>query len=223
MKIFVTSSLIVGLAFVLTGCSDDPSFLNMADDRPEAAAPATDEDKKVDDAADEKSADQKEKDATDEKMTDGTKTVYTIPGTSEAENAALHKCMALWGQVPFGETVKNYRKITASISVGGSGTVINDQTRTAEPYLILIVAGVNVNSNIEYNLLNPNGYYCMMANVNVNTNLDVNLHCHARLADSTLSVNVNSSVNGDTSGYGVHVNSNVEVKSVEPHGDACLR
>lgn len=84
-------------------------------------------------------------------------------------------------------------------------------------------AAVNVGGAVTYNLLNPNGYYCMKVNVNVNQQLTINLHCNARLADSKVGVNVGSTVSDSTSAVGVHVNSTVNVQTVRPAGDQCVR
>lgn len=150
-------------------------------------------------------------------------TMPTIPGAKDGDLDALHKCLAQWKNNPFKGTVDNYQRIYASVSVGGIGNVINDTESTAEPYLILVDAGVNVGGTPTYNLLNKNGYYCMKVNVNVLTSLNVNLHCNARLSDSRVNVNVGSTQNDQTSAVGVHVLSNVQVNTVRPEGDSCIR
>jgi hypothetical protein len=147
----------------------------------------------------------------------------TIPEAEEGDLDALHKCLAKWKNNPFKGKVDNYQKINASVSVGGFGNLINDTERTDEPFLVLVEAGVNVGGAPIYNLLNPNGYYCIKVNVNVLTALTVNLHCHARLADQQVNVNVGSGQNDTTSTVGVHVLSNITVTPVRPAGDACIR
>lgn len=146
-----------------------------------------------------------------------------IPGAASGDLPALQKCLAKWKNNPFKGTVDNYDRIYASISIGGSGNVINDTERTNAPYLILIDAGVNVGGTPTYNLANPNGYYCMKVNVNVRTTLNINLHCNAHLADDKVNVNVGSTQNSTTSVVGVHVLSNVNVNSVKLEGDTCIR
>ncbi len=147
----------------------------------------------------------------------------TFPnGTSDSDASALRNCLAAWKNVPF-SGVTGVNKIYASVSVGGFGGGINDTARTETPILNLIYAGVNVNSNVTYNFMNPSGYYCIKANVNVGADLDINLHCNARLADSALAVNVGSNVSDATAQFGVHVGSNVTVNTVRPVGDRCVR
>jgi hypothetical protein len=146
-----------------------------------------------------------------------------IPGASEGDLDALHKCLAKWNGNPFTGTVRNYKKISASVSVGGFGNLINDNESTAQPFLTLIDAGVNVLGSPTYNLMNKNGYYCIKVNVNVSTSLSINLHCNARLADQKVNVNVGSTQNDTTSAIGVHVLSSVQINTVRPEGQACIR
>lgn len=145
-----------------------------------------------------------------------------IPGAGDDADV-LHKCLAKWKDHPFKGTVNNFRKISASVSVGGFGNLINDTENTAQPYLILVDAAVNVFGAPTYSLMNRNGYYCMKVNVNVSTSLNINLHCNARLADQKVNVNVGSTQNNTTSAVGVHVLSNVQVNTVRPEGDTCIR
>lgn len=144
-----------------------------------------------------------------------------IPDADPTDLGDIERCLALWGDnSPFGQTITNYEKIYASVTIGGSGTPINDTVRTEEPKLILVVAGVAVGSNVTYNMLNPNGYYCVKVSVNVQTNATYNVHCNAAVAQSSVSVNVGS--NGDPlSQIGVNVNSNTQVNIVRPADDQC--
>ena len=102
------------------------------------------------------------------------------------------------------------------------GNAINDTVATRKPELILVSAAVNVLGSVEYNLLNPNGYYCIDTAVNVNQSLKINLDCQARLTDSRVHVNVGSNVSDQMAGVGVHVGSNIEVNRVGS-GERCLR
>ena len=131
--------------------------------------------------------------------------------------------MAKWKNLPWSGTVPNFRKIYASVSIGGFGTPISDTERTTQPELVLVYAGVNVGGATQWDLLNPNGYYCMKVNVNVQTDFDINLHCNARLADNSVQVNVGGTTNNTTAGVGVNVLSSVTVNTVRPSGDQCVR
>lgn len=162
-------------------------------------------------------------DTTTGNTTKNPETMPDIPAADEDDLSALHKCLAQWKNNPFKGTVYNYQRIYASVSVGGIGNAISDSESTDEPYLILVDAGVNVGGAPVYNLMNKNGYYCMKVNVNVLTTLTVNLHCNARLADQRVNVNVGSAQNDTTSAVGVHVLSSVNVNTVRPQGDSCIR
>jgi hypothetical protein len=131
--------------------------------------------------------------------------------------------LAQWTSHPFGATVTNYKRIAAAVTVGGIGNAINDRTVTSEPQLVLIAAGVNVGGTPSYNLLNPNGWYCLKVNVNVLTEFNINLHCAAHMADSRVNVNVLSDQNDVTSAVGVHVLSTVKVNDVKPANADCIR
>jgi hypothetical protein len=147
---------------------------------------------------------------------------YIIPGVEGDDLVAVKRCLAKWDQVPFPKTINNVRKIVA-VSVGGFGNPVNDVADTAGPMLNLIYAGVNVGGTPTYNMLNKNGWYCMLVNVNVQTQLNINLHCNARLADSLVDVNVGSTMTDDTARIGVHVNSTVTINTVRPSGEECVR
>jgi hypothetical protein len=150
-------------------------------------------------------------------------TNYDIPGADVDDLDVLHRCLKKFKNAPFGSTITNFRKIYASVSVGGAGTPINDTQTTQDPELVLIYAGVNVGGAPTWNLLNGNGYYCMKVNVNVGTDFTINLHCNARLADSSVNVNVGSTQSDTSSQIGVHVGSNMTINSVAPQGDKCIR
>ncbi|MES2744626.1 MAG: hypothetical protein V4655_04325, partial [Bdellovibrionota bacterium] len=104
---------------------------------------------------------------------DGGRVVVEKP--SEKDLESINKCSKGWGLTP-GFNKESVRKIYASVSVLSSGTTLSDKQVTAEPALTLIYAAVNVISDVEWDLLNPNGWYCIVANVNVITDLTVNIN-----------------------------------------------
>lgn len=150
-------------------------------------------------------------------------TIIKTPTLNEEENSAIKKCLVKWGKVPFGTTI-NVRTIKAAVTVGGFGTAVNDTVKTEKPELVLIKAAVNVGSDVEYNLLNPNGYYCMTVNVNVDTNLTINLSCQARLADTKVLINGGGSTSPDgVSEVGVNVGSQVTLNNIVDGNEQCIR
>ena len=140
----------------------------------------------------------------------------------DSDKEDLKKCLAAWGSTPFAGPT-SVRKIFASVTVGGFGVGIDDRVQTANPELVIVYAGVNVGGSVNYNMLNRNAYYCMVANVNVVTRLNVNLHCNARLADAKVAVNIGGQQNGSTAAVGVNVGSEVTIQNVRPDGEQCVR
>ncbi len=127
----------------------------------------------------------------------------------------IKKCLKAWGgKSPFNEK-SEYRKIAAAVSVlGVNGNAINDDQASAGPELVVIAAAVSVLSTPTYRLVNPNGWYCIIADVNVGSKLTVDLHKTAHLADSRVNVSVAS--NGQAAGaVDVNVFSNVKVNRVD--------
>ena len=133
-----------------------------------------------------------------------------IGAPTAEEQADMEKCSTAWGtQPPVAFDV--VRKIKASVSVGSSGTTLSDQANTSGPVLTLLYAGVNVGGTPTWELLNPQGWYCIIVNVNVGTKLTVKLAKEAKLADSKVAVNVGSQVDGTTAAVGVNVGSEITV------------
>ncbi|MCX6119019.1 MAG: hypothetical protein NT027_15900 [Proteobacteria bacterium] len=148
---------------------------------------------------------------------------FVIPDIKPGEVDQVAACIRKWKKVPFTGTFTNVKRIKASVSVYGIGNAINDVAQTSEPALILVDAGVNVMGTPTYNMLNHNGYYCMKVNVNVKTDLKINLECDAKLADTSVQVNVNSQTNSGTSVIGVNVGSTVMVDKMTPSKQACAQ
>lgn len=128
---------------------------------------------------------------------------------TEDEGKALAACSKAWGQEIPGD-ISSVRKISASVSVLGASSM-TDNRRTDGPEVTLILASVNVLSKIDWQLLNPNGWYCIVANVNVLSKLTVTIDKEAHLADSKVAVGVLSSSNGEVGAANVNVLSNVTV------------
>ncbi len=129
------------------------------------------------------------------------------------DDETIAKCLESWGSAnPFGAKPA-FRTIHASVQVLGAGKGIVDDIHSDKPELVLVSAAVSVLGKTSYELLNPNGWYCIKADVNVLTGLTVNLACSAHMADSKVDVGVlsNSQPVGEV---GVHVLSNVAVKRV---------
>jgi len=138
----------------------------------------------------------------------------TIDSADWRVGDGLRKCLNGWGpKSPFNGS-SSYRKISASISILSLGNSVNDTDVTDAPELVVLVAGVNLASLTRYRFLNPNGWYCIIADVNLATRLNVDLHTKAHLADSRVAVNILSATNNQTANLNVNVLSSVNVNRV---------
>lgn len=137
----------------------------------------------------------------DQKNTVGGVTI--APKVPEADS--IRKCLNLWGTVPFKEIKPEHVKVMdVSVGVGGgllgsnspiSGIGFNfgnprDLEATAEPKLIIIPLSVNMGGNTNFELMNPNGWYCMKAAVGARSTVGIKLHCNAKIAQSDLGLSV---------------------------------
>lgn len=127
---------------------------------------------------------------------------------------ALGQCLENFGDHPFGKDWQgSYRKIAASVQVLGIGNAIVDKVVTDMPKLILVSAAVNVLGAPKFELLNPNGWYCIKVGVNVLAKPEIKLHCDAHLTENKVNVGVLSS-GEPTASIGVDVLSDVKVSRI---------
>jgi len=174
------------------------------------------------------------------------------PGVPERD--ALRKCLNLWGTAPFKEVKANQVKVMdVSVGVGGGllsgglagiGNIINignpkDYEVTPAARLIVLPLSVNVGGATTFELMNPNGWYCMKAAVGARSTVNIKLHCNAKLAQSDLGVSLNTNPGGGAAGaspvpvsvgindgrtpggqLGIMVDSNVSVLRVDSRGNA---
>lgn len=181
------------------------------------------------------------------------------PGVPERD--ALQKCMNLWGTTPFKEVKANQVKVMdIGVSVGGGlagiggglgglGGIVPDLTfgntkdldSTTDPRLVVIPFSISLGGNTTYELMNPNGWYCLKFAVGAKSSVNIKLHCNAKIAQSDLGLSVNTKPsttpvpgapslpisvginNGSTSGTqaGIMVDSNVTLTRVNSSGGAC--
>ena len=154
---------------------------------------------------------------------------FTEPGCVAVNGAAINKgaceeqkklrrgvkkCLAAWGAgTPFTEA-SPYRNLGVAVSVLGFGSTLEDREATDKPELVVIPASVSVLTITKYRLLNPNGWYCMVADVSVGAIINVDLNKNARLADSRADVRVLSAGSNGPAMVDVHVISSVKVRRV---------
>jgi hypothetical protein len=103
---------------------------------------------------------------------------------NEGDTLAIQHCLQHWQKHPFTEKNPPFRTISSSVRVLGVGAEIRDDISTPKPELILLKPSVTVLAKSELHLRNPNGWYCLKANVAVLGKSVVDLHCKANLASS---------------------------------------
>lgn len=128
----------------------------------------------------------------------------------DSNDSAVSKCLAAWGEHPFGKNPK-FKTLSTSVRVFGIGSEPVDDAVTEKPALILINPAVNVMGGTTYELLNPNGWYCFRATVNVMGGLTVKAHCKAHLASSNSGATVMGSNNSANKGVTVMGSTKVQL------------
>ena len=84
--------------------------------------------------------------------------------------------------------------------MGFGSTETRDDSRTNYPQLILVKASVSVATKTTFRFDNPNGWYCLAANVTVAANTIVNAHCGTHVADARSGAAVIASTETGTGG-----------------------
>ena len=112
---------------------------------------------------------------------------YSLYGMKSSYGPAVEACLRSWGKShPFKDQQKiKFRLMQGQVKVFGVGNNIVDDTPTQYPQLIVVRPGVNVMGNMNYELLNPNGWYCLKAKVNVMGKSVINLACNAQIASTS--------------------------------------
>ena len=129
---------------------------------------------------------------------------------AEAVDSSIANCLNAWGKHPFGANPK-YTTLAKSVKVFGIGQGTADTQQTNTPSLVLVNPGVNVMGGSTVKLLNPNGWYCLRANVNVMGGLRIRAHCKAHLASAHDGVTV---LGSSQSNKGVTVMGKTQVELV---------
>ena len=113
----------------------------------------------------------------------------TPPPVAAGVDPYIAKCLQAWGTHPFGSNPR-YKTLVTSVKVFGLGENPTDKDPTDSPSLVLVNPGVNVMGGKTLELLNPNGWYCLKANVNVMGGVNIKAHCNAHLASASDGVTV---------------------------------
>lgn len=113
------------------------------------------------------------------------KTTYELRRGDPEDQEAIKRCLTAWDQHPFDPNGPwEPRWITTKVRVVGVGAEVTDDAATDYPQLIYVKPAVNVMTKTTLGLLNPNGWYCLEANVTVMGKLVLKAACDAHLADS---------------------------------------
>lgn len=100
---------------------------------------------------------------------------------SEGDQRSVAKCLKNWGKHPFGKPPYKFKIIRPGVKVLGIGSAQVDNEKTKKPRLILVKPGVSVLTGNKYQFLNPNGWYCLKANVTVLAKSQIEAHCKAKI------------------------------------------
>lgn len=139
--------------------------------------------------------------------------VLSSPGFADSpkdgDDMAIERCLKAWGDSqPFGwkpgAKTPGFKTMATNVKVLGVGGSDGDVTPTKDPELVLVKPSVAVLTENKLRLLNPNGWYCLKANVTVLSKTVIELACKASIADSHAGVAVLGS-NKEGTGSGVTV------------------
>lgn len=134
---------------------------------------------------------------------------------ADGDRLAIARCLEAWsGKHPFkGDATPAFKTLSTSVQVLGVGEDMVDADQTKEPSLVLVKPTVAVLTKSHLRLLNPNGWYCLKANVTVLAKTVLEIACNASIADSREGVAVLAS-NSQGTGKGVTVLGKTELKRV---------
>jgi hypothetical protein len=137
----------------------------------------------------------------------------TAAPAEDGDDQAVRRCLHAWGdKQPFGkDKIPPYKILATSVKIMGIGDAVEDKASTKEPRLVLVKPSVAVMSKNVLRLTNPNGWYCLKANVTVMSKTVLELGCNSKVADTRQGVAVLGS-NDDGTGHGVTVLGKTTIK-----------
>ena len=136
--------------------------------------------------------------------------LYVPSGNAQELDSSVAACLKAWGKHPFGKH-PSYRTLGTTVKVFGIGRNPSDTEVTSAPSLVLINPGVNVMGGTVYELLNPNGWYCLKTTVNVMGGMVIQAHCKAHIASSSDGTTV---LGNNNTSKGVTVMGSTQVETV---------
>lgn len=129
---------------------------------------------------------------------------YKLYGIDSRYAREASACLDSFPNHPF-KYDKNlkFRVISPGVVILGSGVTITDKSKTNYSQFILIRPAVNVLSKVDYELLNPKGWYCFRAKVNVLGESTVKIACNAHITTATATATVMGKSEGEREGITV--------------------
>jgi hypothetical protein len=106
--------------------------------------------------------------------------VSAVP--TEEERNAISNCEKGWGE-KFPGSLDSIRKISAKTAKNDSGSIV-DEKETGSPELTLIVASDLSETRLKWRLLNPQGWYCVIASEDTLQALSIVANKNTRIGDS---------------------------------------
>lgn len=123
--------------------------------------------------------------------------LWALPAFADSGDAdALQTCLRKWKDHPFqvdGKSIADYRTIGSSVKVLWIGEDPADERKTEKPELILVKPTVGVLSERRLSLMNPNGWYCLKANVTILAKSEITVACKASIESGSDNVTVAAS------------------------------
>jgi len=114
----------------------------------------------------------------------------SVQAKSRGDTDTVKECLGAWKKHPFNADNPQFRTMGSKVKVLGIGGNPEDTTVTTEPELVLVKPIVNVLTKSTYRLMNPNGWYCLKANVTVLSKSEIVKHCKAHIASSSDGVTI---------------------------------
>lgn len=112
-----------------------------------------------------------------------------VPTTLFAKHQDIDSCLEAWGENPFGKSPR-FRTLKTEVKIVGIGDQVTDSKKTSAPELVLVSPAVSVMTKQRFNLMNPNGWYCLKGPVTVMSKLEIHVHCQAHIASTNNGVAV---------------------------------
>lgn len=128
---------------------------------------------------------------------------FQLPAFADSDDVVVRECLEKWGKTPFDKAKPKYRTISTRVKVIGIGGDVVDANKTEKPELILVKPAVSVMSKTSYQLMNPNGWYCLKGRVSVMGKIDITLNCKAKIASSKDDVSVMGATDNSAGGVSV--------------------